>query len=164
MDRLTDRVRHHREAAPSTVQGCQSRALWSMRGGAGAGTVEPEKDRIAPVCVCMCAYACVQVCVCSHAHVHMCVHVCVFMSGCTRVCVCMCVHVCVHACVHTYVCVCMCLCVSVCLGCRRAVQGLYHGGGIQGFLLIRSACTLTPPFSGTSLGSVTRAGCPLLQL
>ena len=75
----TDRVRHHREAAPSTVQGCQSRALWSMRGGAGTGTVEPEKDRIAPVCVCMCACACVQVCACSHA----CVHVCSCMRACS---------------------------------------------------------------------------------
>lgn len=63
-----------------------------------------------------------------------------------------------------FVCVCVHVCSCVCVGCRRAVQGLYHGGGIQGFLLILGACTLTPLFPETSLTSVSRAVCPLLQL
>lgn len=183
------RFRHQREAAPSTVQGCQSLALWSMRGGVGVGTMEPEKDRIAPVCVCVFVCVFVRVCACMCSCVCVCMCACVCFCMCVRTCVhvgsCMCLRVCLRACVfmcaHVFTCVCSCIsvCVSVhvcahvcahmcihvcvCVGCRRAVQGLYHGGGIQGFLLILGTCTLSP-FPGTSLGSVARAVCPLLQL
>lgn len=111
------------------------------------------------VFACVCVHVCmwVRACVC----VFVCVHVCSCVHTCSRVCscisVCVSVHVCAHVCAH------MCIRVCVCVGCRRAVQGLYHGGGIQGFLLILGTCTLSP-FPGTSLGSVARAVCPLLQL
>ena len=50
VDRQTDRVRHHRKAAPSTVQGCQSLALWSMRGG-NYGARERQDSTCVRVCV-----------------------------------------------------------------------------------------------------------------
>lgn len=109
------------------------------------------------VCVCMCVFVhvCAYVCVCARVFVHVCacVHTCSCIHVCMRVSVCMCVRA------HVYSCVFVC----VCVGCRRAVQGLYHGGGIQGFLLILGTCTLNP-LPGTSLGSVARAVCPLLPL
>lgn len=144
------------------VTGTVEHEGWGGGGNCGARERQDSTCVCVHVCICMRAGVCVLACACAYVcacvRVHERVYACLCVHVCSRVCACMCSHVCVR------VCVCMCLCVSVCLGCRRAVQGLYHGGGIQGFLLIRSACTLTPPFSGTSLGSVTRAGCPLLQL
>ena len=58
VDRQTDRVRHHRKAAPSTVRGCQSPALWSMRGG-NYGARERQDSTCVRVCVCSCVFVCV---------------------------------------------------------------------------------------------------------